>query len=128
MIRLGWLLVGWLCVGIGGVGVVVPGLPSTGFFIMAAGCFSKSSPRFERWVLGLPGIGPLVVDYRAGLGMPKRAKIQANLMMWFAIAVSAGLVIDILPVRLLIVVLGAIGSYVIVFRVPTKAAVAWTSA
>ncbi len=127
MVRLGWLLVGWLCVGIGGIGVVVPGLPSTGFFIMAAGCFSKSSPRFERWVLGLPGIGPLVVDYRAGLGMPKRTKIQANAMMWIAITISAGLVVDILPVRLLIVTLGLIGSYVIVFRVPTKAAVAWTS-
>ena len=75
--RLLYLAGGLLCVGIGGVGVVVPGLPSTVFFIMAAWCFSRSSERLENWVLNLPGIGPLVRDYRSGLGMPRRAKIAA---------------------------------------------------
>lgn len=123
MVRLAWLVLGWLLVAIGGIGIVVPGLPTTGFFIMAAGCFSKCSPRFERWVLELPGIGPLVVDYRAGLGMPRGAKIRANVMMWLAIAISAGLVIDVSVVRVAVVSLGLIGSYWILRRVPTKAAV-----
>ena len=128
MIRLAWLVLGWLLVGIGGIGVIVPGLPSTGFFILAAGCFSKCSPRFEQWILDLPGVGPLVRDYRAGLGMPKRAKIQANLMMWLAIGISAGFVVDIGLVRLAIVALGLIGSYWIVVRTPTKVPAPWTSA
>ncbi len=122
VIRLAWMLLGWVLVLIGGVGIVVPGLPSTGFFVMAAGCFSKSSPRFERWILELPAVGPLVSDYRAGLGMTRQIKLRANLMMWLAIAVSAGLVIDPLPIRLLVVALGAIGSYWILYRVPTKTA------
>ncbi|MEZ5229216.1 MAG: DUF454 family protein [Acidimicrobiales bacterium] len=74
MKRLGWMLLGWLMVGIGGIGIVVPGLPTTGFFVAAAACFSKSSPRFEQWILDLPGVGPLVRDYRAGLGMPVRRR------------------------------------------------------
>ena len=48
---------GWVAVAVGAVGIVVPGLPTTVFFIIAASCFARSSPRFERWVLGLPGIG-----------------------------------------------------------------------
>ena len=53
---------GLACVGLGGLGLVVPGLPATVFFIAAAACFSKSDPRLEAWVLGLPKVGPTVRD------------------------------------------------------------------
>lgn len=59
------------------MGIVVPGLPTTVFFIIAAAAFARSNPRLEQWVLGLPGIGPAVRQYRAGLGMPRAAKIAA---------------------------------------------------
>ena len=49
-----------LAVALGGIGVIVPGLPTTVFFIIACVAFSKSSPRLEAWVLGLPRIGPMV--------------------------------------------------------------------
>ena len=77
MRRLVWIPIGLVCVGIGGIGVVVPGLPSTGFFVLAAAAFARSSPRLEAWLLDLPGVGPLVRDYRAGLGMPRSAKVTA---------------------------------------------------
>ncbi len=115
-----WFALGWVCVALGGVGVVVPGLPSTGFFVGAAGCFSRSSPRFERWVLNLPGVGPLVRDYRAGLGMPLRAKKTALIMMWTAIGLSAGVLIEPLVIRLIVVALGLVGTWVIVVKTPTK--------
>lgn len=118
--RAGWFALGWCCVALGGVGVVVPGLPSTGFFVGAAGCFSRSSPRFERWVLNLPGVGPLVRDYRAGLGMPLRAKKTALIMMWLAIGLSAGFIIGPIVIRLVVVALGLVGSWVIVVQTPTK--------
>ena len=89
MRRLGLLAVGWLAVALGGIGIVVPGLPTTGFFVLAAACFARSSPRFEQWVLGLPKIGPLVSDYRAGLGMPRRAKVVAISMMLTACTLSS---------------------------------------
>ncbi len=72
-----WFACGWVAVGIGTIGIVVPGLPTTVFFIVAAACFSRSSPRFEQWVLDRPGIGPMVRDYRSGLGMPRSAKTAA---------------------------------------------------
>ncbi len=118
--RLLWLTAGLGCVGMGGLGIVVPGLPATVFFIMAAWCFSRSSPRLERWVLNLPGIGPMVQDYRNGLGMPRRAKRFAIGSICVACAISAGLLIGPWPVRLLVVAVGAIGVWWVGWRVPTR--------
>jgi len=75
--RLIYLACGLAFVAIGGLGIFIPGLPTTVFFIMAAWCFSRSSERLENWVLNLPGIGPTVRAHRAGYGMPRRAKIVA---------------------------------------------------
>jgi uncharacterized membrane protein YbaN (DUF454 family) len=114
-----WFGAGWLAVAVGGVGVVVPGLPTTGFMVIAAACFARCSPRFEQWVLHLPGVGRAVADYRSGLGMPKRAKITAVAMMAIAISISVGLLLDNAAVRISIVVAGLIGTWYIVRRVPT---------
>lgn len=118
-----WFGLGWVAVALGAIGVVVPGLPTTGFMVAAAACFAKSSPRFEQWVLDLPGVGKSVADYRSGLGMPKRAKVVAISMMTVAIAISAGLIVDNTAVRSTIVAAGVIGVWYIVRRVPTAPAV-----
>lgn len=114
-----WFGAGWLAVAIGGIGVVVPGLPTTGFMIIAAACFARSSPRFERWVLQLPGVGKSVADYRSGAGMPKRAKITAISMMVVAISISVGFFLDNIVVRVSVVVIGIVGVWYIARRVPT---------
>ena len=118
--RLGWFLLGWSAVVVGGIGIVVPGLPTTGFFVLAAGCFAKSSPRFEQWVLDLPTIGPLVRDYRAGLGMPRRAKITAVTMIVVACSISA-VVVASPVVSPIILVAGAIGVWYVTTRIATSA-------
>ena len=118
--RLLYLLSGLGFVAIGGVGVVVPGLPTTVFFIMAAWCFSRSSRRLENWVLNLPGVGAMVQDYRSGLGMPRRAKVAAISCMVVAVGLSAGLAIDNLVVRVLVLALGVVGVWYVGYRVPTR--------
>jgi len=118
--RVVWLVAGLVAVALGGIGIVVPGLPTTVFFIIAASCFARSSPRFEAWVLGLPGIGRLVADHRAGLGMPRRAKVIALTMMWAAIVLSGLALRERWPVVVLIVALGLAGTLYILLRVPTR--------
>lgn len=118
--RAGWLVGGIVAVGLGAVGIVVPGLPTTVFFIIAAWCFSHSSPRLERWVLNLPRVGPMVRDYRAGLGMPRRAKAIAISMIVVFVTLSVVVFIGTWPPRLLVLALGAIGVVYIALRVPTR--------
>ena len=113
-----WFAGGILSVGVGSIGVIVPGLPTTVFFIVAAACFSRSSPRFEQWVLNLPKIGRTVGDYRAGLGMPRRSKMFAVTMI---VAVSTLSAVRVgAPVGLGIAALGLAGVLYVTFRVPTR--------
>jgi uncharacterized membrane protein YbaN (DUF454 family) len=111
---------GCLAVGLGGLGIVVPGLPTTGFFVAAASCFARSSPRFERWVLSLPTVGPLVRDYRAGLGMPRRAKVVALMMIVTAVAASAGFALDSPLARGVVLGAGLVGVWYVGLRIPTR--------
>jgi uncharacterized membrane protein YbaN (DUF454 family) len=49
---------------VGAVGVVTPGWPGTIFLILAAGCFARSSPKLEAWLVEHPRLGPSVVAWR----------------------------------------------------------------
>ncbi|MEE2769169.1 MAG: YbaN family protein [Actinomycetota bacterium] len=118
--RILWLFLGCISVGLGGIGIFLPGLPTTVFMIVGASCFARSSPRFERWILDLPVIGPAVHDYRSGLGMPRRAKKLAVTSIFLMCALSAGLLIDLLLVRALVVAVGLIGVWFVGWRVPTR--------
>jgi hypothetical protein len=113
-------MLGFVCVGFGGLGVVVPGLPTTVFFIGAAACFTRSSPRLEAWVLGLPGIGPMVRDHRAGLGMPRRAKVAAVASIVVFAGLALVLALDAWWSRATVGVLALVGISYIIWRVPTR--------
>lgn len=117
-----WIAGGFLFVALGFVGAVLPLMPSTVFFVLAAWCFSRSSPRFLAWLLALPVAGPLVRDYRAGLGMPARAKLVACAMILLAVSWSAWRFIPVLVGQIGWVLLGLFGVWFIVYRVPTKRA------
>lgn len=115
-----WAGAGWLFVGIGTVGLFLPILPSTVFFIIAAGCFARSYPRWEHWLLNLPRIGPLIRDYRAGYGMPRRAKIIAVSAILVAVAFSLILTAPPWPFSVGALLLGGSGIAYILYGVPTR--------
>jgi uncharacterized membrane protein YbaN (DUF454 family) len=113
-----WIALGLLSVVVGAVGVIVPGLPTTVFFIIAAACFAKSSPRLEQWVLDLPRIGPAVQRYRDGHGMPIRAKYWAIGMIIVFSSISI-VVVDVVVFRIVVAAVAAIGVWYVGWRVPT---------
>ena len=119
LVRAVWLMFGLLAVAIGAVGIIVPGLPTTVFFIVAAWAFSRSSPRLEAWLLALPRIGPLVHDHRDGLGMPRRAKQTAIAMIIVFVGLSSWL-LDGWIARGVVIGAGVVGVAYIWLRVPTK--------
>lgn len=113
-----WIVAGFVCVGLGALGIVLPGLPFTVFFIGAAACFARSSPRLERWVLDLRHVGPAVERYRAGLGMPLRAKRWAVACIVGFSSLSAVLVGSPL-FAVGVLSLAAVGVWYVSKRVPT---------
>lgn len=78
---------GWLCIGIGIVGIVVPGLPTTVFLLIAAWAFSRSSERFQHWLVEHPRLGPPVRAWRDRGAIPLKAKVLAVLTMSASLAI-----------------------------------------
>ena len=79
--RWGLLAFGWLNVGLGMIGVVVPGMPTTIFLIIAVWAFSKCSVRFQRWLWEHPKFGPSIRAWHLHRVIPVKAKIMAASMM-----------------------------------------------
>ena len=75
--RWGWFMLGWAMVALGIIGAMLPIMPTTIFMILAAGCFSHSSPRFESWLLDHRWFGGPIRRWRASRAIPRKAKILA---------------------------------------------------
>lgn len=76
-----WLAAGIVSLVAGFIGVFLPVLPTVPFVLLAAFCFSKGSPRCERWLLEHRHFGPMVRDWRAHRSVPLRVKQFAILSM-----------------------------------------------
>jgi uncharacterized membrane protein YbaN (DUF454 family) len=76
-----WTILGLLCLVLGGIGVVVPLLPTTPFVLLAAACFAKSSPRMHRWLLNSELFGPMLRDWEANRCISYKVKWLALFMM-----------------------------------------------
>ncbi len=81
--RVGYFLFGCLFLLLGLIGAVLPLMPTTVFLIAAAWAFGRSSPRLERWLLGHPACGPMLVAWRKNRVIPRRAKVAACCGMIF---------------------------------------------
>lgn len=85
--RLAFALLAYASLGVGLVGLVVPGLPTTEFVLLAAWAASKSSPRLAAWLENHRLFGPILHNWRNGRAVARRAKISASLAMLAALAI-----------------------------------------
>lgn len=82
-------VVGFICVALGVIGAVVPLMPSTVFFIAAAGCFAYASPRLEAWLLSFSFIGGPVRAWRERGAIALPAKVMASAGMAIGLVLFA---------------------------------------
>lgn len=62
-------------------GVVLPGLPSVPFLLLAAATAGRGWPSFEARLLAHPRHGPVIRRWRSRRAVPRVAKRLATLMM-----------------------------------------------
>lgn len=96
-------IVGYTSVILGFIGVVVPMLPTTPFLLLAVYCFSRSSPRMNRWLLGNHIFGKYLRNFEDGRGIPLTIKIAANITLWSSILFTAIVLLDEWWLRLLLI-------------------------
>jgi uncharacterized protein len=85
-----WMLIaaGMICVGLGAIGVILPGLPTTPFLLLAAYCFARSSEHFHAWLINHRWFGSYVRNFEEGRGMTRSAKATTVLIIWLSFGVT----------------------------------------
>jgi uncharacterized membrane protein YbaN (DUF454 family) len=68
---------GLASIGLAIIGTVLPVVPTVPLVLLAGFFFSRSSERFDRWLVEHSVFGPIITDWRAGLGFTVRAKLVA---------------------------------------------------
>jgi uncharacterized membrane protein YbaN (DUF454 family) len=104
LVRWLFIAVGSLLVGIGVLGIFLPLLPSTVFFLMAAGCYGKSSPAAYTWLTTNRWFGRHLKHYKEDRGATVGAKVLSIGSLWLGIGITEVLV-DNPWVRLILVVI-----------------------
>ena len=120
-LRLVLLALGFFFLGLGFVGTVLPFIPTTGPIILAGFLFSKSSERFDRWLLDNRLFGGIVTDWRAGVGFSVRAKLIAVVAIIATFSFTVLFATDSAIVRVAMVLLAIAIAWYVVSR-PTKRA------
>lgn len=115
--RWAWTLLGHAAVGLGALGVIVPGLPTTPFILVAASCYARGSSRFHQWLLQHRLFGPMVRDWQEHRAVALHTKIVAVVLLWLVLGATIHFFAPYLWVK---IVLAAIGLGVTAFLVVVK--------
>lgn len=113
------IVAGGIALLLGAIGVVLPGLPTTPFVLLAAYCFAQASPGLHERLRQNRLFGRMLRDWERHRSLTIRTKLFASLTMMLMVLVSAWQLADPPWLPLLILALGLIGSAV-VWRIPTR--------
>lgn len=75
--RIFFLASGLMAMGLGIVGAVLPIMPTVPFLLLAALCFARSNPAWEKKLLDHPTWGPQLRDWRERRAISRPAKLAA---------------------------------------------------
>ncbi len=88
MVRYALVALGSLLVAIGVLGIFLPLLPSTVFFLMAAGCYGKSSPSAYTWLTTNRVFGRHLREYKEEKGATVVTKVTTLASLWGGIVLA----------------------------------------
>ena len=119
VLRVIFLALGFIFLGLAFIGIFIPVLPTTGPVLAAAYFFSRSSERFDNWLVNNRLFGSIVRDWRAGLGFTVRAKAVAVVAIIVSFAFTTILFMDGFILRGAMWILAGLIALYVVTR-PTK--------
>ena len=109
-------ILGFIFLGLGGIGILIPVLPTTPFVLAAAACFAVSSKKFYDWLLENRFFGPYIENYRTKQGISMSLKVASIVFLWTGLTIS----MIILQSVWVYIVLGAVGAGVTIHLLMIK--------
>jgi len=108
---LAWRALALLSLAIGAVGVLLPGLPTVPFILLAGWSSGRGWPELERRILAHERYGPALRNWREYGTVPRRAKVLASLMLSLSVAAFWLSGLPATPKLLLTLLLLAVGGW-----------------
>ena len=82
------IALGGLSFVLGLIGVFLPLLPTTPFLLLTAYLWSRNSRTFYEWLVGLPRLGRLILDWEERRVISKSSKLWATLLIGLGFVVG----------------------------------------
>ncbi|MGL4990573.1 MAG: YbaN family protein [Sarcina sp.] len=101
------VVVGFISLALGGVGIVLPIIPTTPFFILSYVCFFKGSDKFHNWFTQSKAYSKYVEDFvvRNSLTLKRKLMILlvADILIIFSMLIIRNLYVNIALVTIMII-------------------------
>ena len=114
-----YIVVGSVSLALGTLGIFIPGLPTTPFYLLTAWAYMKGSEKLYQKVMANKLFGTIVRDFQENKAIPLKIKIISVSLLWVTILSSAFFFISILWVRILLIGI-AIGVTIHILSYKTK--------
>ncbi len=111
-----WILivVGTLSLALAGLGVLLPGLPTTPFVLLAAACYIRSSERLYRWLLSNRLFRPIIQAWQRERGLTLNTKLVTFALVWLLLGSAALFLVESLFMRGLLIGLAVVKTIVLI--------------
>ncbi|MDR2968748.1 MAG: YbaN family protein [Tannerellaceae bacterium] len=103
-----YIILGSISLVLGTLGIFLPLLPTTPFYLLTAWLYMRSSSKLYGRVMNNNCFGTVVRNFQEDKSIPLRTKIVIVAMLWITILLSAFLAVSVWWIRLLLFVV-AIG-------------------
>lgn len=118
IINIFWIALGFICLGLGVMGIIMPILPTTPFFMVTLVCFAKGSERLKKWFMGTSFHKKYIQSFYEKKGMTLKNKII--ILSFASIMLAAAFYFSAKPyARILIACVIAAKYYVFIFKIKT---------
>jgi len=87
---------------LGVVGIFLPLLPTTPFFLLAAACFFRSSESLYAWLINHKFFGKRIRYFRVYKAISLRSKLLSLALLWLTIGYSAFFVVKIFWIKIIL--------------------------
>ncbi|MGQ9481615.1 MAG: YbaN family protein [Chloroflexus sp.] len=114
LVRVILLTVGSVALLIAALGLVIPGLPTTPFILIAAACYIRSSERLYRWLVTNRFFGPVIETWRKERGLTLRTKLMTFVLVWCMLGGTALFLVENVIIQMILIGLAVIKTFVLI--------------
>ncbi|MBB4623574.1 YbaN family protein [Parabacteroides faecis] len=117
--RIIYIILGSFFLILGAIGIFVPLLPTTPFWLLTCWFYIRSSEKLYNRVMSNRHFGPYIRNYMVDKAIPLRSKIISVAVMWLSAIFTSLFLVDILWVKILLILI-SIGVSWHILSFPTK--------